>query len=88
MKFSTIGAQDSLDEAKKRLDDFEILVVWGGDRIIGVLTSENIGNHGSCGSACNLDILIDPSPDKSSKWKPDYVIKTEDGEPVMVSHGP
>ena len=88
MEFTTIGAQDSLDEARKRLNDFEILVVWGEDCIIGVLTLENLENQGSCGSVCNLDILIDPSPEKLSKWKPEYVIMTEDGEPVMVSHGP
>ena len=33
MEFSTIGAEDSLDEAKKRLNDVEILVVWGQENM-------------------------------------------------------
>ena len=42
MEFSTIGAEDSLDEAKKRLNDVEILVVLSQENIIGVLTSEHL----------------------------------------------
>ena len=88
MEFSTIGAEDSLDEAKRRLNDVEILVVWGQEKIIGVLTSEHLERPGRCGSVCELDILVDPDPVKASIWKPKYVIVTDDGEPVLVSHGP
>ena len=56
MEFSTIGAEDSLEEAKKRLNDVEILVVWGQENIIGVLTSEHLERAGNCGSVCELDI--------------------------------
>ena len=38
MEFSTIGAEDSPEEAKNRLQNVEILVVWGKEQILGVLT--------------------------------------------------
>lgn len=88
MDFSTIGAEDSLDEAKSRLNDFDILVVWGKNSILGVLTSEHLEKEGNCGEVCELDILVDPEPIRSSMWKPKFVIVTENGEPVMVSRGP
>lgn len=88
MEFSTIGAEDSLDEAKKRLNDVEILVVWGQENIIGVLTSEHLVRTGQCGSVCELDVLVDADPIKVAIWKPKYVIVTDEGEPVLVNHGP
>ncbi len=88
MEFSTIGADDSLEEAKSRLNNVEVLVVWGRENILGVLTSEHLEKQGNCGSVCELDILVDPDPIKASMWKPKYVIVTEDGEPVIVSRGP
>jgi len=88
MEFSTIGAEDSLEEAKNRLESVEILVVWGNENIIGVLTKDHLGRTGNCGSACELDILIDPDSEKSLMWMPLYIISTDDGEPVNVSRAP
>ena len=88
MEFSTIGAEDSLDEAKSRLNDTDVLVVWGQENILGVLTVEHLEKQGTCGEVCELDVLIDPDPIVASVWKPRYVIVTEDGEPVMVNRGP
>ena len=88
MEFSTIGAEDSLEEAKSRLDDFDVLLVWGRENILGVLTKEHLEEQGTCGEVCELDILVDPEPNKALLWKPKYVILTDDGEPVMVSRGP
>ena len=51
MEFSTIGAEDSLDEAKLRLDSVEALIVWGDENILGVLTKDHLGRDGNCGSA-------------------------------------
>ena len=42
MDFATIGAEDSLDEAKLRLESVDALVVWGGEKILGVLTKEHL----------------------------------------------
>lgn len=88
MEFSSIGAEDSLLEAKSRLDGNDVLVVWGREKIIGILTEEHLEKQGNCGQVCELDILVDPSPVKASIWKPKYVIVTEDGEPVLISHEP
>ena len=88
MEFSSIGAEDSLEDAKSRLSGNDVLVVWGQEKILGVLTEEHLAKEGKCGQVCELDILIDPDPVKASMWKPKYVIVTEDGEPVLVSHGP
>ena len=88
MEFSTIGAEDSLDEAKSRLADTDVLVVWGRENILGVLTVEHLEKQGTCGEVCELDVLIDPDPIVASVWNPRYVIVTEDGEPVMVNRGP
>lgn len=88
MKFSSIGAEDSLEEAKSRLNGNDLLVVWGEENIIGVIVEEHLEKQGNCGLVCELDVLVDPDPVKASIWKPKYVIVTEDGEPVLVSHGP
>ena len=88
MEFSSIGAEDSLEEAKSRLNGNDALVVWGQEKIIGILIEEHLKKEGNCGQVCELDILIDPDPIKASMWKPKYVIVTEDGEPVLVSRGP
>ena len=47
MEFSTIGAEDSLDEAKSRLADTDVLVVWGRENILGVLTVEHLEKQGT-----------------------------------------
>ena len=88
MDFSTIGYEDSLVEAKKRLESVDALIVWGNEMILGVLTDEHLTRGGNCGSACELDILVDPSVEKNLIWRPKYIITTDDGEPVMLSHGP
>ena len=38
MEFSTIGFEDSIDEAKLRLESVDALVVWGKENILGILT--------------------------------------------------
>ena len=86
MDFSTIGAEDSLDEAKLRLESVDALVVWGGEKILGVLTKEHLASGGNCGKACELDILVDPTPEENLGWKPKFVIVTDDGEPVILNH--
>jgi len=88
MEFSTIGAEDSLDEAKVRLESVDALIVWGTEIILGVLTLDHLSRNGSCGSACELDILVDPSTKQCEKWSPRYIVTTENGEPVLLSHGP
>ena len=88
MKFSTIGAEDSIEEARSRLNDNDVLVVWGREEILGIFTKAHLEKQGNCGDVCELDILVDPDPVKASIWKPRYVIVTEDGEPVMVSRVP
>lgn len=88
MEFSSIGAEDSLEEAKSRLNGNDVLVVWSQEKILGVLIEEHLEKEGNCGQVCELDILVDPDPIKASMWNPKYVIVTEDGEPVLVNHGP
>ena len=88
MEFSSIGAEDTLEEAKQRLQNVEILVVWGSENILGVLCEEHLGRGDSCGSACELDILVDPTPEKCKNWAPKFIITTDEGEPVLVSRGP
>lgn len=88
MEFSTIGAEDSLDEAKMRLDSVDALIVWGSEKILGVLTEEHLNRDGNCGSACELDILVDPTPQQNQIWLPKFIITTDDGEPVFLSRGP
>ncbi len=88
MEFSTIGAEDSPEEAKNRLQNVEILVVWGKEQILGVLTVDHLVREGNCGEICELDILVDPKPEKNLVWRPKFVIMTDDGEPVMVNRGP
>ena len=88
MEFSTIGAEDSLDEAKLRLESVDALFVWGADIILGGLIEKHLSRGGICGSACELDILVDPSVEQNQVWRPKYIITTDDGEPVMLSHGP
>ncbi len=88
MEFSTIGAEDSLDEAKMRLDSVDALIVWGSDKILGVLSEEHLSRGGNCGSACELDILVDPTPQQNQIWQPKFIITTDDGEPVFLSRGP
>ena len=60
MEFSAIGAEDSLEEAKLRLESVDALIVWGGEKILGVLTLEHISQNANCGASCELDILVDP----------------------------
>ena len=88
MEFSTIGAEDSLEEAKLRLEAVDALIVWGGENILGVLTLEHISQNGNCGASCELDILVDPTPQYSQKWKPKFIVMTDEGEPVLLSRGP
>jgi len=88
MKFSTIGFEDSLDEAKVRLESADALIVWGSENILGVLTIEHLILGGNCGAACELDILVDPTPLQSKKWLPKYIVTTDNGEPVLLSRGP
>ena len=88
MEFSTIGAEDSLDEAKLRLESVDALIVWGSDIILGVLIEKHLSRGGNCGSACELDVLVDPSVEQNQVWRPKYIITTDDGEPVMLSHEP
>lgn len=88
MEFSTIGAEDGVEEARKRLENVDVLIVWGKEKILGVLCEEHLGRGGFCGSCCELDILVDPTPKQQSDWRPKFVIITEDGEPVSVNHGP
>lgn len=88
MEFSTIGAEDSLDEAKVRLGLCDALVVWGGENILGILVVEHLSRGGTCGSACELDILVDPSSQECEVRKPKFVVTTDDGEPIALSHGP
>ena len=88
MEFSTIGAEDSLDEAKLRLETVDALIVWGSEHILGVLTLEHLSRQGNCGEICELDVLVDPTPQDCAKWKPKFIIVTEDGEPMILSHGP
>ena len=88
MEFSSIGAEDTLEEAKNRLSGNDALVVWGRENILGILTMEHLEKQGNCGEVCELDVLVDPDPHKASMWKPRYVVVTDDGEPVMVSRVP
>ncbi len=88
MEFSIIGAEDSLEEAKIRLQGVDVLVVYGAKTIIGVLTADHLGMAGTCGEVCELDILLDADPLFVKKWKPAFVIITDDGEPVLVNRGP
>ena len=88
MEFSAIGAEDSLEEAKLRLESVDALIVWGGENILGVLTLEHISQDANCGASCELDILVDPTPQESKKWKPKYIVMTDDGEPVLLSRVP
>ena len=88
MEFSAIGAEDSLDEATLRLESVDALIVWGGENILGVLTLEHLSRNGNCGVSCELDVLVDPTPQDSQKWKPKFIIMTDDGEPVLLSRGP
>ncbi|MBT4066309.1 MAG: hypothetical protein HOE76_03740 [Euryarchaeota archaeon] len=88
MEFSTIGAEDSLDEAKVRLEMYDALVVWGKEKILGILLVEHLVRSGNCGSVCELDVLVDPLPDECAKWQPKFVITTDDGEPITLNHGP
>ena len=88
MEFSTIGCEDGLEEAQKRLENVDVLIVWGKEKILGVLCEEHLGRGEFCGSSCELDILVDPTPKQRSDWAPKFVIITEDGEPVAVSRGP
>jgi hypothetical protein len=88
MEFSSIGAEDSIEEARSRLESCDALVVWGAEIMIGIMTKEHLERKGSCGQVCELDILIDPDPAKAATWRPAYIIITEDGEPVILSRGP
>ena len=88
MEFSSIGSYDSIEEAVQRIESCEILIVWGEEAIIGVITNDELGKSGTCGQICELDILVDPTPEMAASWKPKFIITTDDGEPVMVSRGP
>ena len=84
MEFSTIGHEDSLDEAKLRLQSVEILVVWGEDEILGIVQEKHLNGIGTCGENCELDTLIDPTKELLAKWNPKFIIYTEEGEPISV----
>ena len=88
MEFSTVGVDDSLDEARARLSGVDALIVWGGERIIGVITEECMSKSGDCGAVCDLDVLVDPNPEMVELWKPKFVIITDNGEPVLLNRGP
>ncbi|MDP6870337.1 MAG: hypothetical protein QGI21_06160 [Candidatus Poseidoniaceae archaeon] len=88
MEFSIIGAEDSLDEAKLRLEKADVLIVLGSDSILGVLTTEHLSRKGNCGNVCELDVLVDRDLKLINKWRPAFTIVTEDGEPISVNHGP
>ena len=88
MEFSTIGFEDSIDEAKLRLESVDALVVWGKENILGVLTIEHLNRGGNCGSACELDILVDPTSQQNKKWRPKFIVTTDNGEPALLSRGP
>ena len=88
MEFSTIGFEDSIDEAKVRLESVDGLIVWGKENILGVLTIDHLIRGGTCGSACELDILVDPTPQQSNKWRPKFIVTTDNGEPALLSRGP
>lgn len=88
MEFASIGAEDTLEEAKKRLQNVDVLIVWGTENILGVLCEEHLEAGQSCGGSCELDVLVDPTPEQILHWDPKFIIITEDGEPTKVSHGP
>jgi len=93
MEFSTVGAEDSLDEARNRLEDVECLVVYGSnDTIVGVITETEINRDGvNCGEIMETDTLVMTELDsaKVTIWNPVYiVIHDGDFEPLSVSRGP
>ncbi len=88
MEFSTIGSEDTLEEAEIRLESVNALIVLGSENILGVLTIAHLSRSGNCGAACELDILVDPTPEQCSKWSPRFIIITDNGEPSMLSRGP
>ena len=88
MEFSTIGAEDSLVEAKSRLEHCECLIVFGKSDIVGVITAKMLGDQSTCGQVMEMDILLDASVQKAALWKPAFIITTDNGEPNAVSRGP
>jgi len=93
MEFSTIGAEDSVDEARKRLEEVECLVVFGSeDTIVGVITKNELTRDGAtCSNLMELDILVMTELDRTkiSMWNPIYIIIHDgDYEPLSVSRGP
>jgi|TARA_B110000881_G_C18396638_1_gene423787 hypothetical protein len=88
MEFSTIGAEDSLVEAKSRLEHCECLIVFGKSDIVGVITVKMLDDQSTCGQVMEMDILVDASVQKVALWKPAFIIMTVDGEPNSVSRGP
>ena len=84
MEFSTIGCKDSVEEATTRLQNCDVLIVWGEEDILGVITEDHLNKKGTCGAICELDVLVDPSLEMREKWNPKFVITTEDGEPVSI----
>ena len=84
MEFSTIGCEDSVEEATTRLQNCDVLIVWGEEYILGVITEDHLNKKGTCGEICELDVLVDPSLEMREKWNPKFVITTEDGEPVSI----
>ena len=86
MEFSTIGYEDSTEEATVRLQHADILVVWGEESILGIITSTQLDKNGNCGQICELDILVDPTAEEIAKWRPKYSVYTDDGEPISVVH--
>ena len=93
MDFSTIGAEDSIEEATNRIKGAECLVVFGSsDTIVGVITELELSRKGElCKQVMELDILVMTAKDsdKVELWKPKYVV-VHDGihEPLSVSRGP
>ena len=46
MEFSTIGAEDSLEEAKSRLNDYDVLLVWGREKSPRCTDQRTLGKAG------------------------------------------
>ena len=88
MELYTIGVEDSIVEAKLRLESVDALVVWGKENILGILTIEHLNRGSNCGTACELDILVDPTPQENKKWRPKFIVTTDNGEPALLSRGP
>ena len=50
MEFSTIGAEDGIEEARKRLENVDVLIVWGKKKSSEYLFEEHLDRGEFCGS--------------------------------------